>query len=94
MTTPDDYKQAIAELEAAITKACQISDSHDEGEFVSGWVVIVNGVRYMSPDKDEDFEEGDEDRMVALSTPFTPLGQTPSLTRGIVEGFLDRCRFG
>lgn len=89
-----DYKQAVTDLEAAIMKACQVAESLDEGEFVSGWVVIVNGVRYMNPEQDEDFEEGDEDRMVALSTPFTPLGQNPSLTRGIVEGFLDRCRFG
>ena len=92
--THDNYKQAVALLEDAITQACTLTECHDEGDFVAGWVLIVNGVRYMSPDKDEDFEPGDEDHMVGLSTPFMPLGQSPSLTRGIVEGFRDRLRDG
>jgi hypothetical protein len=89
MTWTDEQIAAYENLEAAIERMIAVGDSFNNGEFLSGFIVIVSGIR---PLKGSELYEADDDDDGSCSSSayFYKRGQHPLLTRGMAHNFLQR----
>lgn len=85
---------AMAKLDAAIEDCIKAFDSLDGSALLTGYTVIICATRFLDKDLDEEcYEETDDDiEQVSNYAAFTKRGQPPVITRGMVEGYLDRWR--
>lgn len=86
----DAYEKA----EEAISALLESFGSFDNGEMLTGWTLIISGSRFSSTKFEEDNVEPDDDEMnsTAHYCFHTRRGQDPTMTRGMVEEFLDKYR--
>ena len=89
--TPEQ-KAAYRKLEETIEELVVSYNSFDQGEIPVGFVLILCGVRSMSQEHDDDYEDGDEEELVSRFAAFPKIGQMPVITRGILESYMDRWR--
>ena len=79
---------AHEQLDAAIDALLQASEAFESGTMVTGYTLIVAGAQF-----DDDLEpDDDEQDTMSVQRAFTKRGQSPHLTRGILETFLDQVR--
>lgn len=82
-------------LDEAVEAVIAAYGSFDDGQIITGHILIVAGTRMMSPDLDEgvfDPDDGDEQESVSTLRSFSRRGQIPHMTRGILESYMDRWR--
>ena len=92
MKAIEERRKAILNLEEAIQKCIDTYGSFENGEIFTDFVVIASGYRLYSPELDEDYEEGDDDLSVNHFSVYTRRGQSPMMSRGLLESALDRFR--
>ncbi|AGM12899.1 hypothetical protein I5J47_gp11 [Mycobacterium phage Arib1] len=79
---------AYEQLEAAVDALVTARRAFDPGVMLSGYTLIVSGIGF-----DDDPEPGaDEQESVSSVCVFVKRGQSPLMTRGMVETFIDRLR--
>lgn len=86
---------AYEKVEEAINDLLESFGTFEEGEFLTGWTIVVSGVRMVTEsDYDEDGpdETDDENNVISRYTYFRRRGQDPTMTRGMVEELLDMIR--
>ena len=90
------YSQAKSEAyekaEQAISALIDAFDSFDEGEMLTGWTIIVSGSRFSGEDAPNYEPTDDELDVTAHYCYHTKRGQDPTMTRGMIEAFLDKFR--
>lgn len=93
MTWTDAQVKAYQQLESAIEGMIDAFDSFENGEFLSGFIVAVSGIRSIVG---TDFYENDDDDdgSCSASAYFYKRGQHPLLTRGIAHHLLHRLTQG
>ena len=92
MTYSEAKAKAYEKAEAAIADLLEAFDSFDEGEMLTGWTIIIAGSRF-SGENDDDYQETDDELDVTAHYCYhTRRGQDPTMTRGMVEEFLDKFR--
>ena len=83
---------AYEQLEAAIENCLKVFESWEPGTMMSGFVLVVNGVSFVA-EGDEDYDPEDDDQeATTYYTNFYKRGQSPALSRGIIEATRDRFR--
>lgn len=94
MALTPEKAAAYEEFEAALQKLMDLHKSFDEGQVISGWVVIVNGSRALDEELDGEMWTPDDDEFETVSSycSFTKRGQTPTTSRGILEAHRDRLK--
>lgn len=103
MTYTPEIIEAYDKAEEAIEKLLEVFKTFHQGEFMTGWTIVVSGVRMLNDEEKnetnnehlEDIEDHiptDDQNMVARYTCFRRRGQDPTMTRGMAEEFLDMIR--
>lgn len=103
MAYSSEIVKAYEKAEDAISELLEVFNTFHQGEFLTGWTIIVSGVRMLSDeekaeivnserDDEEDHHPGDDQDMIARYTYFRRRGQDPTLTRGMAEEFMDMIR--
>lgn len=88
MALSPEMVAAHEQLEAAIEAMLQVGESFDAGTITTGYTLIVAGMSF----DDEPEPDADEQDAVSHHCAFFKRGQSPHLTRGMVESFIDQMR--
>lgn len=83
--TKEEKAKALSAIEDAIANAIKVFGYLEEGERFTGWVVSASILRLREPD--DDMNEG-----YSGIVSFVPMGQHPTMGRGIVEEHLDEMK--
>lgn len=89
MTWTPQQVEAYQKMDAAIEAMIEAFGSFKDGEFLSGWIVALSGIRPL-PGTELYEDDDDDDGTCSSSAYFYKRGQHPLLTRGIAHNLLDR----
>lgn len=92
MTYSSEKAAAYEQMEAAIEALNKAFNSFSDGTMPTGWLFIETGIRFAT--NEDDYDESHDDELDATSVYIyhSKRGQDPTLSRGMVEAFLDKFR--
>ena len=88
MTLRPEIAAAYEQLDAAVANIVEAMAAFGDGTMLSGYAVVVTGVGF----DDDPGPDDDEQNTVSRNRLFVKRGQSPVLTRGMVEYALDYLR--
>ena len=77
---------AHEQLDQAVTALLRATEAFDPTAVVTGYTLIVAGIQF------DDDPDSDPEDAVSVTRAFYKRGQSPHLTRGMVETFRDEMR--
>lgn len=86
MALSPELAAAHEQLDAAVQALIEARQSFEPGTIITGYTLIVAGMSF----DDEPEPDGDEQDSVSHTCAFYKRGQSPLLTRGMVESFIDQ----